>query len=109
MVKMHSPLRSEADAFKWVVVSGIAGLSVVAVTLLTRPAVGAAWLAALVGFGCGVAYRNSRGSIRKAVEVARGRDDRHRVLVVANETVGGGALLEEIRNRTRGRQSEVLV
>jgi GABA permease len=29
--------------------------------------------------------------------------------VVANQTVGGRALLEEIRNRTRGRESEILV
>jgi GABA permease len=29
--------------------------------------------------------------------------------VVANETVGGRALLEEIRNRCRGRDSEILV
>src|ERR671934_44569 len=31
------------------------------------------------------------------------------VLVIANETVGGRALLEEIRYRTRGRRSEILV
>ena len=33
----------------------------------------------------------------------------HRVLVVANETVGGAALLDEIGNRCRGRDSEILV
>jgi GABA permease len=44
-----------------------------------------------------------------SVELTRGRDGKHRILVVANETVGGEALLEEIANRTRGRDSEVLV
>jgi hypothetical protein len=40
--------------------------------------------------------------------VARADDDVHRVLVVANETVGGRSLLEEIRRRA-GERSEVYV
>jgi hypothetical protein len=106
---MHNPLRSEADAFRWVVVIGIGAVSVIVLTLLTRPAIGAVWAAALIGFGAGVAYRNSRGSLSRNVDVTRGRDGRHRLLVVANETVGGGELLEEIRNRCQGRDSEILV
>lgn len=106
---MHNPLRSEADAFRWVVVIGVAAASVIVLTLLTRPAIGAVWAAALIGFGAGVAYRNSRGSLSRSVDVTRGRDGKHRLLVVANETVGGEALLEEIRNRSRGRDSEILV
>ncbi len=106
---MHNPLRSEADAFRWVVVIGVAALSVIALTLLTRPVFGVVLAAALVGFGAGVAYRSSRGSLPRSVELNRGRDGRHRLLVVANETVGGEALLEEIRNRCRGRDAEILV
>ena len=41
--------------------------------------------------------------------LTRGGDGRHRLLVVANETVGGEALLEEIGNRCRGRDCEILV
>lgn len=106
---MHNPLRSEADAFKWVVVIGTGAVSVIVLTLLTRPVVGLIWAAALLGFGAGVAYRSSRGSLTRPVQVTRGGDGRHRVLVVANETVGGGALLEEIRARCRGRDCEILV
>lgn len=106
---MHNPLRSEADAFRWVVVIGVAALSVIVLTLLTRPLVGAIWAAALIGFGAGLAYRNSRGSLARNVDVTRGRDGRHRLLVVANETVGGEELLKEIGNRCRGRESEILV
>ncbi len=106
---MHNPLRSEADAFKWVVVIGLGALSVIALTLLTRPVVGVVWAALLIGFGAGVAYRNSRGSLPRSVAVTRGEDGKHRVLVVANETVGGEALLEEIRGRCRGRDCEILV
>jgi hypothetical protein len=106
---MHNPLRSEADAFRWVVVIGVAALSVIVLTLLTRPVIGVAWGAALLGFGAGLAYRNSRGSLPRSVAVTRGGDGKRRLLVVANETVGGDALLAEIRNRSRGRNSEVLV
>lgn len=106
---MHTPLRSEADAFRWVVTICIAAGSVIALTLLTRPVVGVIWAAVLLGFGFGLAYRSSRGSLPRRVAVAHSDDARHRLLVIANQTVAGEALLAEIRNRTRGRSSEVLV
>jgi GABA permease len=107
---MHNPLRSEADAFRWVMVIGVGALAVIALTLLTRPVFGVVLAAALLGFGAGVAYRSSRGSMPGVgVEVTRGRDGKRRVLVVANETVGGEALLEEIRNRCRGHNCEILI
>lgn len=106
---MHNPLRSEADAFRWVVVIGVAALTVIGLTLLTRPVIGVVWAAALIGFGVGVSYRNSRGSLPRSVELTRGGDGKHRLLVVANETIGGEALLEEIRDRCRNRSCEILV
>lgn len=48
---------SEAAVFKWVVIVGIAGASIIAVTLLTRPLVGALLLLAFVIAGCVYAYR----------------------------------------------------
>jgi len=106
---MHNPLRSEADAFRWVVVIGAGALAVIALTLLTEPVYGVVLAAALLGFGAGVAYRSSRGSLPRSVDVTKGGDGRHRLLVVANETVGGDVLLAEIRNRCRGRDAEILV
>jgi hypothetical protein len=106
---MHNPLRSEADAFRWVVVIGAGAASVIVLTLLTRPVVGVIWAVALLGFGAGVAYKSSRGSLSKRVAVTRGGDGKQRILVVANETVGGEELLAEIRNRCRGVDSEILV
>jgi hypothetical protein len=106
---MHNPLRSEADAFRWVVVIGVAAVSVILLTLLTRPVVGVVWAALLLGFGAGIAYRSSRGSLSRSVEVRRDGDGKHRMLVVANETVGGEALLTEIRKRCRGRDCEIFV
>jgi GABA permease len=106
---MQNPLRSEADAFRWIVVIGIGVASVTALTLLTRPAIGAAWAAALIGFGAGLAWRSSRGTLRGSVQLSRGGDGKRRVLVVANQTVGGRALLREIENRSRGGKTEILV
>jgi hypothetical protein len=106
---MHNPLRSEADAFRWVVVIGIAAASVILLALLIRPVVGAVWGALLVGFGAGMAYRSSRGSLPRSVELTQGGDGKHRMLVVANETVGGAALREEIRERCRDRDCEIFV
>lgn len=106
---MHNPLRSEADAFRWVVVIGVGSISVIGLTLLTRPVFGVVLAAALLGFGAGVAYRSSRGSLSRSVELTRGGDGKHRLLVVANETVGGEALLAEIRDRCRNRDCEILV
>lgn len=106
---MHNPLRSEADAFRWVVVIGVAAASVILLTLLTRPVIGVVWAALLLGFGAGIAYRSSRGSLPRSVELNRDGDGTHRLLVVANETVGGEALLAEIRERCLDRDCEILV
>jgi uncharacterized membrane protein YdcZ (DUF606 family) len=48
---------NEAAVFKWVVIVGIAGALIVAVTLLTRPLVGSLLLLAFVIAGCVYAYR----------------------------------------------------
>lgn len=106
---MHNPLRSEADAFRWVVIIGAGAVSVIVLTLLTRPVIGVVWAALLIGFGIGVGYRSARGSLPRSVALTRGGDGKFRLLVVANETVQGEALLNEIRDRCHDRKSEVLV
>ncbi len=106
---MHNPLRSERDVFRAVVVIGIGAGAVIALTLLTRPAFGAVLFAALVGLGIGVLWRRARGTLPRQAEVVRDADDAHRVIVMANQTVGGQALLEEIQSRCKGRKSEILV
>jgi hypothetical protein len=106
---MHNPLRSEADAFRWFVVVLAGAVSVGVLSALARPLVGLIWAGVLIGVGIGVAYRSSRGNLSRQVPITRGRDGRHRILVVANETVGGRALLAEIRDRCRGRDCRILV
>jgi hypothetical protein len=51
---------NEAAVFKWVVLVMIAGAAIVAVTLLTRPLVGALLLLVIVIVGCVYGYRWSQ-------------------------------------------------
>jgi hypothetical protein len=106
---MHNPLRSERDVFRAVVVIGIGAGAVIALALLTRPAFGAVLLAVEVALGISVLWRRARGTLPHQAEVVRDADDAYRVIVMANQTVGGRALLEEIKARCQGRKSEILV
>jgi hypothetical protein len=106
---MHNPLRSEAEMFRLVVIIGVACGLVIALALIFEPVVGAIVLAAELGLAAGLIWRSSRGSLPRQAEVAQGDGDTYRVLVVANETVAGRALLDEVRNRVRDRDSEIFV
>jgi hypothetical protein len=106
---MHNPLRSEADVFRLVVVIVAAAVLVVAVALLTEPIWGILVAALLVGIGVGAAWRATRGSEPRQVAAPGSTDDTRRILVVANQTAAGRELLEELRNRCRGVDCEVLL
>jgi hypothetical protein len=106
---MHNPLRSEADAFRLALIIGMAAASVIAVALLFSTALGVLWAAAMLALGVGMAYRSARGSLPRNVRLEHSPDAKHRLLVVANETVGGRALFKEIRNRCRGRECEIFI
>jgi uncharacterized membrane protein len=54
---MHNPVRSEAEAFRWLVAIAAGAGSVIAVALLTRPLAGAIWAVALVCLGVWLGYR----------------------------------------------------
>ncbi len=96
--------------FRLALIIGVGAALVIAVALLFGATAGIVCAAALLGFGAGVAWRVSRGSLPRRVSVARVPDARHRMLVVANETVGGRALLKEIRERARGGEAcEILL
>lgn len=106
---MHNPLRSEADAFRMVVIIGAGAAAVIALALLTGPVFGVVLGSALIGLGAGLMWRGSRGTLPHKAAIAAGDGDAHRVLVIANQTVRGRALLSEIQNRCRGRAAEILV
>jgi GABA permease len=106
---MHNPLRSEAEMFRLVVIIGVAALPVIVIGLVAGAAWGAVVLGVELGIGLGMIWRGSRGSLPREAAIAHADDDVHRILVVANETVGGRALLAELRARSEGRRGEIFV
>jgi GABA permease len=92
---MESPFRSEAAAFRFLLIT-IGAFALIVVASLVNTWLGVAvWLLLTVG-AIGV-YLRQRGERppRQAVEHV-GPPDERRVLVVANETVGGQELMKEI-------------
>ncbi len=107
---MHIPVRSEPEMF-WAMVLTVLGAVLVGVVGAVSSGGWWAILAGvLIGVGLVALWLRAQGSEPETVEVAGGGDAAYRVLVVANETVEGEALLTEIRNRTSGRRrAELLV
>jgi hypothetical protein len=102
-------LRSEAEAFRFVV----AVLAFFAAVVAAKLAVGW-WLGlavAIAGLGVLAFLLRSPAEPRpqQAAPVHRGGEDDLRILVVANETVGGGTLREVIAQKSEGYDEEVLV
>jgi hypothetical protein len=106
---MHNPLRSESEMFRIVVVIGLAALPVIILGLAVSATAGAILLAVELLVGAWIVWDRTRGAEPHEAEVAAGDDDVYRLLVVANETVGGRALLSEIESRSSGQPSEILI
>ena len=107
---MRNPVRTEAEAFSFVIAVLALFVAVALVGILVN---GWAALIAFVVLAPIVGYRYFR-SDPKVVEPAvwdrrRGSDTRYRILVVANETVAGRSLRDEVVRRAREGESEVLV
>ena len=103
---MINPLRSEEDAFRFTVVVAVLLAPVVARrdplrTRAWRSASPAAWRSGRVRAGRAASATAARAgrSLRRQPD-----DDRHRILVVANETLSGAALRDEIEHRAAGQR-----
>jgi GABA permease len=106
---LRNPIRSEADAFRFVL------LTIAYFVLIVIGSVINVWLglAVFVVLTAGVLwwFVMRRGEAQAPVRHAPASSppDEHRVLVVANETVGGSQLLDTVRERIAGRDARVLV
>lgn len=105
---MKNPFRSERDAFRfvWLVI----GYCVVVVGAYEIDHwLGLAVFVVLTGLAVWFGVLRGRGErpIRQAP--APSPPNEHRILVVANETVGGPELLSEIRERAAGRTTRIHV
>jgi hypothetical protein len=107
---MTNPLRSEADAYRFLLVTVGVAAAVVLASVLGGPWWGTGVALVLIG-GVTWAYFRTGSTPPPAKTVPRRSQavDVHRVLVVANETVGGRVLREEIRRHTESPSSEVLL
>jgi hypothetical protein len=105
---MRNPLRTEAEAFSFVIVCALLFL---AVALAGVRWGGGVALVVFLALGLGAAvgiYMKSEPKVREPAIWERRGEGRKRVLVIANETVAGAALREEIVDRAHG-EADVLV
>ena len=106
---MQNPFRSEAEAFRFLIRT-IAYFAVIAVAALIKDWLGVAVF--VVATGVIVWWLFFRGDPKsrpvQTAPTAHGEGER-RILVVANETVGGAALRDRIHERSEGVREEVLV
>jgi hypothetical protein len=104
---MRNPLRTEAEAFRFLVVAIVgAALIVGAARINTWVGVG---VAAVVVAGVSWWYWRQPSPGPPPVQVRTDEHSAHRILVIANETVGGRVLIEELIRRAGGREAEILV
>ena len=106
---MQNPFRSEAEAFRFLIRT-IAYFAVIAVAALINTWLGVAVF--VVATGVIVWWLFFRGVSERPIQRApahRGGEGERRILVVANETVGGATLRDRIRERSEGVREEVLV
>ena len=107
---MINPLRSEEDAFRFTVVVAVLVAPIALAAIIWSSGVA---LAVAGGLAFGIAFAllvirrdeaPERASLRR-----RPGDGKRRILVVANETLKGAALRDEIEHRAGGDDTEVFV
>ncbi len=106
---MKNPLRSEAEAFQFLLGAAVY-FGLIAIAGVINAWAGLAVFIVLTA-GVFVWWLRSRRvePPRQTAPVHRGGPNERRILVIANETVGGDALRNEIRKRSEGYNAEVLV
>jgi hypothetical protein len=107
---MINPLRSEAEAYRFLLltVGYFAAIAIAALVIGTWA--GVVVFLALTLAGAVYVVRASRTEPPwQAVPSRRGRENERRILVIANETVGGERLRDEIHSRSEGYDEQVLV
>ena len=107
---MINPLRSEAEAYRFLLltVGYFAAIAIAALAIGTWAGV-IVFLVLTVAGAVYVLRAHRSEPPRQSVPSRRGSDKELRILVIANETVGGERLREEIRRRSEGYEEQVFV
>jgi len=107
---MINPLRSEAEAYRFLLLTVGYFAAIAIATLVIGTWAGVIVFLVLTGAGAVYVLRASRTEPpRQAVPSRRGPANERRILVIANETVGGERLRDEINSRSEGYDEQVLV
>ena len=106
---MQNPFRSEQEAFRFLIRT-IAFCAVVVIAALINTWLGV--IVFLIAAGVVVWWLFFRGERQRPMQVAptrRSAEGERRILVIANETVGGSTLRNAIQRRAEGVREEILV
>jgi hypothetical protein len=106
---LANPFRSEAEAYRFLLVTIGYFAAIVLATLLGGRWVGLAVFAVLTVVGLWWLLRRRPEAPVRTAPPRRGAENERRILVIANETVGGATLREEIRRRAESYEEQVLV
>lgn len=106
----RNPFRSEAEAYRFLLLTvGYFALIVAAAALHTWLGVAVFVLLTGAALWLWLRSRSDEPPLRPAVPRVPHPEDERRILVVANETVGGDELLAVLRSKAEGVREEVLV
>jgi nucleotide-binding universal stress UspA family protein len=105
-----NPFSSESEAYRFLLLTvGYFAAIVLAALVLGRWAGLTVFIVlTLIAFYLAVRRGEAGPPVQESMR-RRGAEDERRILVIANETVGGEALREEIKSRAEGYREEVLV
>jgi hypothetical protein len=104
-----NPFRSEAEAYRFLLITIGYFAAIVIATLVGGQWVGFIVFVALTLVGVWWLFRRRPEAPLRTAPPRRGAENERRILVIANETVGGQTLRDEIRRRSEGYEEEVLV
>jgi hypothetical protein len=104
-----NPFRSEAEAYRFLLVTIGYFAAIVLATLVGGRWLGLAVFVVLTVVGLWWLLRRRPEAPVRTAPPRRGAENERRILVIANETVGGATLREEIRRRAEGYEEQVLV
>jgi Ca2+/Na+ antiporter len=106
---VKNPLRSEADAFQFLI-GAVVYFAVIAIAGVINAWAGVAVFIVLTAGVVWWWYRSRQVEApRQTASTHRGGPGQRRILVIANETVGGGPLRRQIEERSSGYETSVLV
>jgi hypothetical protein len=106
---VQNPFRSEAEAFRFVIQT-LAYFALIVVAALIHPWLGVAVFVALTLLVVWwLFFRGERQRPLQTTPTRRSAEGERRILVIANETVGGQTLRSSIQRRAEGVREEILV